>query len=418
MSKAYSTTERIASKYGEHSWKPYGAVTTVPAITTGSYKLNAAIGDPNGWPEGSVIEVYGWEGAGKTLLTYLALAEAQKKYPDRPCAIIDAEKQFAFQAKWAKKFGVKVEDLYVSPCVTAEEAFDKCVSAIIGEAEYDDTKEGKGRIEKIINPGNFSIIVVDSVSQLTSSTEFNASMDDSIRTGSQAAAIGKGLRKLLSAMQLVNSRTIIFFINQIRMAPGVMFGNPEQRPGGNALKFYATIIARVTKIPKSVVRNEKGKIVSHDIQVKFEKNKAGELVEKPVQFKLLYNGTGVDNESELFDIAMSNGMLDTSGSGWFWFVDKNGIKQEEYGKFRKEDNGKDECFLDVINEHQNKKDEILKYCLDGNIFDEEISEEEYSLAYKTAKEEEKTKKDKKNEVIEEAEVETKPVKRGKKKESV
>jgi recombination protein RecA len=412
--KSYSTQQRLASKYGKHSWKPFGEVKAVPSITTGSYKLDASIGDPNGWPEGSVIEVYGWQGAGKTLLTYLAIAEAQKKYPDRPCAIIDAEKQFVFQAKWAKKFGVKVEELYVSPCVTAEEAFDKCVSAIIGEAEYDDTKEGKGKIVRVIKPGNFSVIVVDSVSQLTSSTEFNASMDESTRIGAQAAAIGKGLRKLLSAMQLVDSKTIVFFINQIRMTPGVMFGNPESRPGGNALKFYATLIARVTKLSKSVVRDSKGKIVSHDVQVKFEKNKAGELVEKPVQFTLKYDGSGVDNDKELFDFALNNKMID-GAAGWYYFIDKKGIKIEEYGKFRKNDNGKDVTLMDVLQDHPDKKDELLKLLQVGNIFDEELSTEEYKEAYKEVKDiienEKEVKRDlkkKNSDFADEEEVDEKP----------
>ena len=384
MSKIYTANDRIASKYGQHSWKPFGNVTTVPSITTGSYKLNAAIGDPMGWPEGSVIEVYGWQGAGKTLLTYLAIAEAQKQYPDRPCAIIDAEKQFVYQAKWAKSFGVKVEDLYVSPCVTAEEAFDKCVSAIIGEAEYDDTEKGKGKITEIIKPGNFSIIVVDSVSQLTPMAEFNAGMDENTRSAAQAAAIGKGLRKLVSAMQLVNSKTIVFFINQIRMSPGVLFGSPESRSGGNSLKFYSTLICRVTKDAKSVVRDDAGRIISHDVQVKIEKNKAGQLGEDPIRFTLKYDGTGVDNEAELFEIALKNGII--VGKGWYYFPDKDGEPDPKYGgKFRKEDNGKDLTFIKTLEQFPEKREQIIKLCKNGNIYDKEMSLEDYKETFKEVK---------------------------------
>jgi recombination protein RecA len=383
MSKTYTTDERIVSKYGKNSWKPFGNVTTVPSITTGSYKLNTAIGDPMGWPEGSVIEVYGWQGAGKTLLTYLAIAEAQKLYPDRPCAIIDAEKQFIYQAKWAKSFGVKVEDLYVSACVTAEEAFDKCVSAIIGEAEYDDTEKGKGKITEIINPGNFSIIVVDSVSQLTPLAEFNAGMDENTRSAAQAAAIGKGLRKLVSAMQLVNSKTIVFFINQIRMSPGVLFGSPEARSGGNALKFYSTLICRVTKDAKSVVRDSSGRILSHDVQVKIEKNKAGQLAEDPIRFTLKYDGTGVDNEAELFDIALQNNLI-VGRAGWYTFINKNG-EPDDTCKFRKDDNGKDLSFLQALNAMPEKKDSIMKLCKEGKIYDTEMTLEDYKDSFNEVK---------------------------------
>jgi len=162
-----------------------------------------------------------------------------------------------------------------------------------------------------------------------------------------------------------------------------MFSNPESRPGGNALKFYATLIVRVTKDPKSVIRDKKGKIKSHDVQVKFEKSKTGELIEKPVQFTLKYDGTGVDNDKELFDFALNNGMIE--GSGWYYFIDKKGIKIEKYGQFRRTDNGNDISFMDVLNENPEKKEELLKLIQVGDIFDEELSEEDYKEAYKEVK---------------------------------
>lgn len=376
--------DKIAKKYGAHSWKPFGPVTTVPSITTGSHKLDAAIGDPNGWPEGSVIEVYGWQGAGKTLLTYLAIAEAQKKYPDRPCAIIDAEKQFVYQAKWAQSFGVNVEELYVSPCVTAEEAFDKCVTAILGEAEYNE----KGQPVEIIKPGNFSIIVVDSVSQLTPLVEFQAGMDESTRQAAQAAAIGKGLRKLLSAMQLVNSKTIVFFINQVRSAPMTMGKGPaEGRSGGNALRFYATLICKVKKNTQSVVRDkESGKIVSHDVYVTIEKNKAGQLPSAPISFTLKYDGTGVDNETELFDVALQNNVIDGS-VGWYYFINKDGSRDEKIGKFRRAKGERGAAYFEkVLNENPKRREQIYKAIKEGNIYSQDLTLEELEAGYEEVKE--------------------------------
>jgi recombination protein RecA len=278
------------------------------AISTGSILLNNAIGPYGGYPEGSVIEVFGWEGAGKTLLLYLAIAEAQKKWPNKPCVLIDAERQFQFQAKWAEKVGVDISKLIVLPVSTAEEGFDIAHALILGEHEID---AKTGQVVKVTEPGDYAIIGFDSVTQMVSMVDATKGMGETRQRGTQALAIGLGLKKVSSAMSRsdVNSQTILFFINQLRKNPNQMFGSPEYRTGGNALPFYDTIALKVAKVWKSEVRDELGNILSHDVKVTFEKNKAGSTPEEAICFTLMHDGSGVNNEQELFDVALMNGIL-------------------------------------------------------------------------------------------------------------
>lgn len=358
----------------------------VGSYNTGSLLLNRAIGDCDGYPEGSIVEIYGWPGAGKTLLTYLAISEAQKQHPKKPCLLIDAENTFQFQQDWAESFGVDVTNLYVEKCSSAEEAFDILEEAILGEVERDK----KGAIKKI-NPNDFACIVVDSVAQLVPLAEIEAKMDDSIRTGAQAGAMGRGLRKLQSALSLAKSKTTVFFVNQVRMAP-TAYGNPETRPGGNALPFYATLIIRVTKDNKSIKRDEKtGKIISHDISVKIEKNKAGQIPEKALRFTLNYDGTGVDNDVELFDVGLLNGLIKQAGS-YYYFVDKQGNEDEKIGRFyaRK--------VKYIFEQFPEKKQLLLKLIQNNEIYTEELSGKDLEATYKESIEEDKKKQSSKKKV--------------------
>lgn len=290
------------------------------AISTGSILLDNALGECKGYPFGSVIEVFGWEGAGKTLMLYLAIAEAQRKYPDRPCVLIDAERQFQFQAKWAAKVGVDVTKLIVIPVSTAEEAFDIIHALVLGEHEVD---KKSGEVIRVINPGKYAIIGVDSVTQLVSMTDATKEMGESRQRGTQATAIGLGLKKVTSAMARydVDSQTILFFINQLRKNPNKMFGSPDYRTGGNALPFYDTIAFKVAKVYQSEERDDNGDILSHGVKITFEKNKAGSMPEDAVCFTLMHDGSGVNNETELFDVALINGLLKE-------------IEEEKNGKIR------------------------------------------------------------------------------------
>ena len=301
----------IKKKFGR-SIEPAGTkYDEVPkSISTGSRLLDNAIGACNGYPFGSCIEVFGWEGAGKTLMLYLAIAEAQRKYPDKPCVLIDAERQFRFQAAWARQVGVNVEKLIVLPCSTAEECFDMITALILGEHEVD---KKTGEVVRVMNPGNYAIIGVDSVTQLVSLVDASKDMDESRQRGSQASAIGLGLKKVTSAMARsdVDSQTILFFINQLRKNPNTGFGkkNPDYRTGGNALPFYDTLALKVDRVWKSEERDDNGDIISHGVKIVFHKNKAGSMPEDAIVFTLMHDGSGVDNDREFFDVALLNGIL-------------------------------------------------------------------------------------------------------------
>lgn len=307
---AMSAAALIKKKFGRDI-KPAGdKYKSLPeGISTGSILLDHAIGVYGGYPVGSFIEVFGWEGAGKTLLLYLAFAEAQKKWPDRPCVLIDAERQFQFQGKWAEKVGVDISKLIVLPVSTAEEAFDIAHALILGDHEID---AKTGNVVRVSQPGNYAIIGFDSVTQLVSKVDASKGMEETRQRGTQASAIGLGLKKVSSAMARsdVDSKTIMFFINQLRKNPNAKFmANPEYRTGGNALPFYDTIALKVAKVWKSEVRDENGNILSHGVKVTFEKNKAGSTPQDAICFTLMHDGTGVNNEQELFDVALMNGIL-------------------------------------------------------------------------------------------------------------
>jgi len=302
----------ILKKFGRDITNANGSeyLKQIPAISTGSVLLDAAISRKfKGYPEGAIIEAYGWEGAGKTLMLYLAFAEAQRIFPDKQCVLIDAERQFKFQADWARTVGVDVEKLLVLPCSTAEECFDMMHALVLGEHEAD---KKSGEVIRVLEPGNYSIIGVDSVTQLVSLVDSVKGMEETRQRGTQASAIGLGLKKVTSAMARadVNSGTILFFINQLRKNPNSKKGqNPEYRTGGNALPFYDTIAFKVAKVWDSEVRDSSDNIVSHDVKVTFSKNKAGSKPSEAITFTLNHDGSGVDNEKELFDVALMNGIL-------------------------------------------------------------------------------------------------------------
>jgi recombination protein RecA len=361
----------IQKKFGRSIELAGNKFAGIPAsISTGSLKLNTAIGECAGYPFGSVIEVFGWEGAGKTLMLYLAIAEAQRKFPNKPCVLIDAERQFKFQAKWAAKVGVDVSKLIVIPVSTAEEAFDIMHALVLGRHEVD---KKTGSVVKVHEPGNYAIIGIDSVTQLVSEVDATKGMEETRQRGAQASAIGLGLKKVSSAMARsdVNSDTILYFINQLRKNPNAMFGSPDYRTGGNALPFYDTIAFKVAKVWKSEERNENGEILSHQVKVTFEKNKAGGLPADAIVFTLMHDGTGVNNDEEMFDVALQNGILkeyefakkDGTTVPRYNFVDEDGEKLNPKLKdFAKR------SFDVVLSENKDIEKKIKALMADGKIF--------------------------------------------------
>ena len=285
----------------------------IEVIPSGSLGLDIALG-VGGYPKGRVIEIFGSESSGKTTLTLHAIAEAQKK--GGVCAFIDAE--HAFDAVYAKKLGVKVEDLILSQPDSGEQAL-----------EIADT---------LVRSGAVDLIVIDSVAALVPKAEIEGEMGDS-HVGLQARLMSQALRKLTS--NVAKSNSILFFINQIRMKIGVMFGNPETTTGGNALKFYASVRIDIRRI--SAIK-EKDEVVGNQTRVKVVKNKVAPPF-KVVEFDIMY-GKGVSRLGEIIDLGVRLEIIEKSGS-WFSY---NG---EKVGQGR-------ENVKKVLSENKKLKEEIEK----------------------------------------------------------
>jgi recombination protein RecA len=290
-----STLDEIRTKFGDDSIMKLGEKPRVDvnAISTGSIGLDAALG-VGGLPRGRIVEIFGPESSGKTTLALHVVAEAQKL--GGLCAYIDAE--HAMDPEYAKKIGVKIDELLIS--------------------QPDNGEQGLEITESLVRSGKMDVIVVDSVAALTPKDEIEGDMGAQ-HMGKQARLMSQALRKLTAIV--AKSKTIVIFINQIRMQIGVMFGNPETTPGGKALKFYTSVrldIRRIAQIKKGE------EIMGGRIRVKVVKNKVAAPF-RQTEFDLMYN-EGISTEGEMIALGEKMGIIKKSGMSYEWV---NAEKEEE-----------------------------------------------------------------------------------------
>lgn len=277
------TLAEIRKKFGEESIMRMGEApkVDVEAVSTGSIGLDEALGI-GGLPKGRIVEIYGPESSGKTTLTLHVIAEAQKV--GGLCAFVDAE--HAMDPEYAKRLGVKTDQLLLSQPDSGEQALEM--------------------VEALVRTGDFSVIVIDSVAALTPRDEIEGEMG-SHQVGKQARLMSQALRKLTGVVS--KSKTMVIFINQIRMKIGVMFGSPETTTGGRALKFYSSVrldIRRIAQIKKG------DEVVGSRTRVKVVKNKVAPPF-RQTEFDIIYN-EGISREGEIIALAEKYNLIKKAGA--------------------------------------------------------------------------------------------------------
>ena len=295
---------QIDRAFGKGSVMKLGdkATMEVEAVSTGSLGLDLALGI-GGLPKGRIVEIYGPESSGKTTLALHVVAEVQKS--GGTAAFIDAE--HALDPAYAFKLGVNLDELLVSQPDTGEQAL-----------EITDT---------LVRSNAIDVIVIDSVAALMPRAEIEGEMGDSL-PGLQARLMSQALRKLTASVS--KTKTMIIFINQIRMKIGVMYGSPETTTGGNALKFYASVRLDIRRTGSVKLRDE---IVGNNVRVKVVKNKVAPPF-REVEFDIIY-GEGISKLGEIIDLGVKAGVIEKSGSWFSWNSQRIGQGRDNVREFLK-----------------------------------------------------------------------------------
>jgi len=280
--------EQINKQFGDGAIRRLGDTKTVDVelISSGALSLDLALG--GGYPKGRIVEIYGPESSGKTTLTLHAIAEIQKK--GGTAAFVDAE--HALDPAYARRLGVDTDNLLVAQPDNGEQALEI--------------------VETLVRSNAVDLVIVDSVAALVPQAEIEGEMGDS-HMGLQARLMSQALRKLTGIIN--KSKTIVVFINQIRMKIGVMFGNPETTTGGNALKFYASVRMDIRRTGQIKAGED---IIGNRTKVKIVKNKIAPPF-RTAEFDIMYN-EGISRTGDVLDLAVLNGIVDKSGA-WFGYGD-------------------------------------------------------------------------------------------------
>lgn len=296
---------QIERQFGKGSIMKLGSqvVADVPVIPTGTLALDHALG-VGGIPRGRVVELFGPESSGKTTLALHIVAEAQKQ--NGIAAFVDAE--HALDIKYARKLGVNCDDLLVSQPDTGEQALEIA--------------------EVLVRSGAMDVVVIDSVAALVPRAEIEGEMGDT-HVGLQARLMSQALRKLTGSIS--KSMTAVIFINQIRMKIGVMFGNPETTPGGNALKFYSSVRLDIRRIGSIKDGQE---VIGSRTRVRVVKNKVAPPF-KDAEFDIMY-GDGISTAGDLLDMAVETKVVDKSGAWYSFDQERIGQGRENAKNFLKE----------------------------------------------------------------------------------
>jgi recombination protein RecA len=299
------TLDAIRMKFGDEAIMKLGEKprVNINSISTGSIGLDAALG-VGGMPRGRIIEIFGPESSGKTTLSLHVVAEAQKL--NGICAFIDAE--HAMDPEYAKRLGVKTDEILISQPDTGEQALEI--------------------VESLVRSGKMDVIVIDSVAALTPKDEIEGDMG-AHHVGKQARLMSQALRKLTGIV--AKSKTVVIFINQIRMQIGVMFGNPETTPGGKALKFYTSVrldIRRIAQIKKGE------EIMGGRVRVKVVKNKVAAPF-RQTEFDLMYN-EGISQEGEIIALGEKMELINKTGNSYSYGEIKLGRGYDATRQFLKE----------------------------------------------------------------------------------